>query len=148
MTLFFSVHFSAATLNKCQNGSGWSSQQNSLPQNPLPLSGSSALKSRVTSIDGVSFSEGELLLKVGRRYPINKFTFTTSGSSLAVHHRHRPALHIFSFPGSKRVCDGGDGRGLRVLLVSNHPGLPGLPSGRLPEGCSVGASVCQFSSFS
>ncbi|XP_075871199.1 uncharacterized protein LOC142881047 [Nelusetta ayraudi] len=56
-------NFFNATLKKGQNGSSWTSQQNSMSQNPLPPSGSLALTSRVTSIDGVSFSEGDLLLK-------------------------------------------------------------------------------------
>lgn len=52
-----------------------------------------------------------------------------------VSYNHLTSLPIFFSPGSERVCNGGDGRGLRLLRVADHPGLPGLPSGNTPSGC-------------
>ena len=40
-------------------------------------------------------------------------------------------LKCFPSSGSERLRPGGDSRGNPVLLLSHHPGLPGLSSGRL-----------------
>lgn len=57
----------AATIKNGQNGSSWSGERSIMFGNistPLPSSSNPSSSSQLTSIDGVSFSEGDLLLQV------------------------------------------------------------------------------------
>lgn len=114
----------AASIKNGQNGSSWNSERSIMFGNiPTPLpsssnpSGSLGSSSQSTSIDGVSFSEGDLLLQVNHQ--------------LLMEAGVEPWVTFFlPYSGPQRLRVGGDSRGLCVLHVPDHPGLPRLPPGK------------------